>query len=193
MAVHGGRERTVLAHQLGRHQHAVPLAALLELGGLHGDERCLRDACIVDDHHVVVGRVLDVVAVVQIVFVVARFAVRAAQNVRRGWVHRDGSAAAGAAWCPLNVLAHIGHGDHVDAVFAVVQLAGHSVHDHAGHRTIHHTHFWAGVGQQAQERKRKVFLAHAVKATVGIVFKVSAQCNCVLFVLLNCYLILAHD
>ena len=74
-----------------------------------------------------------------------------------------------------------------------MQFTCDSVHDHAGQSAVHFTHFWAGVGQQAQERERKVFLAHAVKATVGIVFKHVAQCNCVLFVLWNCDLILAHD
>ena len=60
--------QTVRAFQLDRHHHAVPLAALLQLCGLHHDQCWVGHAILIDDHDVMVRRVVDIITVIQEVF-----------------------------------------------------------------------------------------------------------------------------
>ena len=191
LAVHGRRVRTVLAHELDRHHHAVPLAALFELSRLHGDESSLRHTIGVHDHHVVVGRVLDVVAVVKVVLVVTGLAVGARQDVAGGGVDRNRRAAACSTRGPFDVLADVGAWDNHDAFLAVIQLACYGVEHHTGHGAIHLTDLGGGAGQQTQKRQGKVVLRHALKATAGVLFKV--RCEGDLVLLSGCNFVLAHD
>ena len=138
-----------------------------------------------------VGRILNVVSVVQVVLVVARLAVSVRKDVAGRRMNRDRSAAAGAAWCPLNVLTNVVGWNDSDALLAVMQLTGDGVVDHAGEGTFNFTDFRRCVGQQAQERKRKVFLTHTFKTTCCILLEITLQCQ--LSVGLDCYFIFGHD